>query len=137
MRPYPSSGPSGQTWAWGYGGIYHPPKDLHTSDQNWLGVWQFFSRSKKLFGETGYLFFLLAVGEIFGSWGVYTPQRKKRAHVCFRPCSYKFFLYLVNQPRNHTFASKIIICCSMSLSTFSTIPIPFRPFLFSSALSAL
>ena len=85
-----------RAWAWGgMGGYIPPPKDLHTSGQNWLGgVWQFFPRSKKLFGRNRrpFFFFLLAAGELFGSWGgVYTPppsrrslppppQRKKRAH---------------------------------------------------------
>jgi hypothetical protein len=67
---------------WGFGG-YIPPMDLHTS--GW-GVRQFFPRSNnKLFGETSDFSFLLAAGEIFGSWGGYTPpppQRKKTCHVC-------------------------------------------------------
>ena len=49
-----------QTWAWGgFEGINPPPpKDLHPSGQNWLGEYSnFFPRNKKLFGETGNLFF--------------------------------------------------------------------------------
>jgi hypothetical protein len=61
----------------GVGG-YIPPKDLYTFGQNWFGgLWQFFPRTKKLFRETSYLFFLLAAGEIFGSWGgIYPPNEK-------------------------------------------------------------
>ncbi len=41
------------------------------------GVWQFFPRSKKLFGEkSATFFFLLAAGEIFFLGGVYTPPSR-------------------------------------------------------------
>jgi hypothetical protein len=32
-----------QTWAWGVWGYIPPPKDLHTSGQNWLGGMAIFS----------------------------------------------------------------------------------------------
>jgi hypothetical protein len=47
-----------QTWAWGVWANI-PPKDLHTSGQNWLGVWRrqnhfsFFARRRRNFWVWG------------------------------------------------------------------------------------
>ena len=60
----------------GMGGIYPPPKDLHTSGQNWLGgVWQFFPRSKKTFRRNRRPFFFFARRRrtFWELGGVYTP----------------------------------------------------------------
>jgi hypothetical protein len=63
----------------GVGGIYSPPQGAPYLRPKLVGeVWQFFPRSKKVFGETSdLLFFLLAAGETFGSWGVYSPPNGK------------------------------------------------------------
>ena len=58
----------------GMGGYLPPQGPSYLRPKLVGGVWQFFPRSKKLLGgKPVTFFFLLAAGEIFGSWGVYTP----------------------------------------------------------------
>jgi hypothetical protein len=72
-----------QTWAWGVYTPLPPRTSIPPAKICW-GVWQFFLRSKKLFGETGDLFFFARRRRNFWELGgIYPPppQRKKRAHV--------------------------------------------------------
>ena len=72
-----------QTWAWGgggYGGVYTPPKDLHTSGQNWLGGYGNFFHVVKNFSEKPatffFFFFCSPQAKFLGvGGGIYPPSR--------------------------------------------------------------
>jgi hypothetical protein len=73
----------------GVGGINPPPRTSIPPAKTGWGVWQFFPRSKKLFGDTGDFFFCSPQAKFLGVGGyipppqpeVAIPQQKKRAHV--------------------------------------------------------
>ena len=75
---------SKQAWAWGVWGEHIPPRTSIPPTKTGWGVWQFFPRSKKLFGETGDLF----LWKFLGVWG-YTPPPPPQLEVATSPLNGK------------------------------------------------